>query len=158
MSSLLLAFCLISLILCDFLCSSVSFSFYTYVYIILPPPSIVRELCKVLFPYTPANDDELELREGEIIAILSRELPDKGWLKGELKGKIGVFPDNFVVLISSEGMVHTHSHTHIHILMLIRRRRRWCDDHNNPFLPSFTVSLESIFLSFRKNCVLKPIG
>lgn len=59
----------------------------------------------MLYPYTPANDDELELREGEIIMILSRELPDKGWLKGELRGKIGVFPDNFVVLISSEGIV-----------------------------------------------------
>lgn len=73
----------------------------------------MRELCKVLFPYTPANDDELELREGELIAILSRELPDKGWLKGELRGKIGVFPDNFVELISPEGIPitnQTHSH------------------------------------------------
>lgn len=69
----------------------------------------VRELCKVLYPYTPANDDELELREGEIITILSRELPDKGWLKGELKGKIGVFPDNFVELVSPEGITQlTH--------------------------------------------------
>lgn len=63
----------------------------------------MRELCKVLFPYGPANDDELELKEGEIITILSRELPDKGWWKGELKGKIGVFPDNFVQLISPDG-------------------------------------------------------
>lgn len=75
--------------------------------------SVVRELCKVIYPYTPANDDELELREGEIITILSRELPDKGWLKGELRGKTGVFPDNFVVLMSSEGMV-TRAHTHTH--------------------------------------------
>lgn len=63
---------------------------------------LVRELCKVLFPYDPANEDELELIEGEIVSILSKELPDKGWWKGEIRGKIGVFPDNFVTLLSSE--------------------------------------------------------
>lgn len=40
--------------------------------------------------------------EGEIVSILSKELPDKGWWKGEIKGKVGVFPDNFVTLLSSE--------------------------------------------------------
>lgn len=63
----------------------------------------VRELCKVIFPYKPANEDELDLKEGDIITILSKELPDKGWWKGELKGKVGVFPDNFVQLVSSDG-------------------------------------------------------
>lgn len=63
----------------------------------------VREQCKVIFSYKPANEDELELKEGEIISILSKELPDKGWWKGELKGKIGVFPDNFVQSLSADG-------------------------------------------------------
>lgn len=65
----------------------------------------VRELCKVLFPYPPSNEDELELKEGDIISIINRELPDKGWWKGELRGKIGVFPDNFVVPLSPDGML-----------------------------------------------------
>lgn len=64
----------------------------------------VRELCKVLFPYPPSNEDELELKEGDIISIINKELPDKGWWKGELRGKIGVFPDNFVVPLSPEGI------------------------------------------------------
>lgn len=64
---------------------------------------VVREICQVLFPYAPANDDELELNEGDIITVLAKELADKGWWKGELKGKVGVFPDNFVKLISPEG-------------------------------------------------------
>lgn len=63
----------------------------------------VRELCRVIFSYRPVNEDELDLKEGEIITILSKELPDKGWWKGESKGKIGVFPDNFVQLIVSDG-------------------------------------------------------
>lgn len=65
--------------------------------------AIVRELCKVIYSYKPANEDELELKEGEIITILSKDLPDKGWWKGELKGKVGVFPDNFVQVVAGEG-------------------------------------------------------
>ncbi|GAB0092469.1 SH3 domain-containing protein [Sergentomyia squamirostris] len=63
------------------------------------PPKPVRELCRVLYPYDPLNEDELELLEGDIITILSKDLPDKGWWKGELRGKVGVFPDNFVSIL-----------------------------------------------------------
>uniref|UniRef100_A0A182FAY5 SH3 domain-containing protein n=2 Tax=Anopheles albimanus TaxID=7167 RepID=A0A182FAY5_ANOAL len=68
------------------------------------PPKPVREMCKVLYAYQPANDDELRLVEGDIITILTKELPDKGWWKGELRGKVGVFPDNFVALLAPEGL------------------------------------------------------
>ncbi|XP_049283326.1 mucin-5AC isoform X1 [Anopheles funestus] len=67
------------------------------------PPKPVRDLCKVLFAYQPANEDELKLVEGDIITILSKDLPDKGWWKGELRGRVGVFPDNFVSLLPPEG-------------------------------------------------------
>lgn len=63
------------------------------------PPKPIREQCKVLYTYIPLNEDELKLNEGDIINIVTKELPDKGWWKGELKGKIGVFPDNFVTLL-----------------------------------------------------------
>ncbi|KAK4337039.1 hypothetical protein RND71_043387 [Anisodus tanguticus] len=66
----------------------------------LPPkkPSL-KEQAKVLFAYTAENDDELSIKEGDIINIISKKVEDKGWWKGELNGKIGVFPDNFVELI-----------------------------------------------------------
>ncbi|RZF35038.1 hypothetical protein LSTR_LSTR009630 [Laodelphax striatellus] len=65
----------------------------------LLPPKPVKEMCKVIFPYKAANDDELTLKEGDIITILSKEVQDKGWWKGELNGQIGMFPDNFVQLL-----------------------------------------------------------
>ncbi|XP_039951128.1 serine-rich adhesin for platelets isoform X3 [Bactrocera tryoni] len=68
------------------------------------PPKPQREYCRVEFPYTPQNDDELELKVGEIITIISMELPDKGWWKGELHGKVGVFPDNFVKLLEADAV------------------------------------------------------
>ncbi|XP_015600862.1 SH3 domain-containing kinase-binding protein 1 isoform X2 [Cephus cinctus] len=58
-----------------------------------------RELCRVLFPYEAANDDELTLVENEVITIISKDAPDKGWWKGELRGQVGLFPDNFVEIL-----------------------------------------------------------
>lgn len=63
------------------------------------PPKPVKEICKALYPYKALNDDELTLREGDVITIISRDGQDKGWWKGELNGQIGVFPDNFVQVI-----------------------------------------------------------
>ncbi|RWS09848.1 SH3 domain-containing kinase-binding protein 1-like protein [Dinothrombium tinctorium] len=63
------------------------------------PPKPMREQAKVLFAYEAQNDDELTIKEGDVITIISKEIEDQGWWKGELNGKIGVFPDNFVELI-----------------------------------------------------------
>ncbi|KAH8313231.1 hypothetical protein KR067_002417, partial [Drosophila pandora] len=68
------------------------------------PPKPQRDYCRVEFPYAPQNDDELELKVDDIITVITTELPDKGWWKGELRGKVGVFPDNFVKMMApSEG-------------------------------------------------------
>ncbi|XP_017020949.2 E3 ubiquitin-protein ligase SH3RF1 isoform X2 [Drosophila kikkawai] len=64
------------------------------------PPKPQREFCRVEFPYAPQNDDELELKVGDIITVISTELPDKGWWRGEIRGKVGVFPDNFVNMLA----------------------------------------------------------
>ncbi|XP_064080025.1 SH3 domain-containing kinase-binding protein 1-like isoform X7 [Macrobrachium nipponense] len=72
----------------------------------LPPKPVssgkVRELARVMFPYGAEHEDELELKEGDVITVLCKELEDKGWWRGELNGRVGVFPDNFVELISVE--------------------------------------------------------
>lgn len=73
----------------------------------------------MLFPYPPSNEDELELKEGDIISVINKELPDKGWWKGELRGKIGVFPDNFVVPLSPDGMLLTINFTIVCIYIFL---------------------------------------
>ncbi|CAH0769481.1 unnamed protein product [Bemisia tabaci] len=60
------------------------------------PPKPVKEQYQALFPWDAQNDDELTLKKGDIITLVTKEVADKGWWKGELNGKIGVFPDNFV--------------------------------------------------------------
>ncbi|CAH0605847.1 unnamed protein product [Chrysodeixis includens] len=69
------------------------------------PPKPVKELCRVLFPYSAVNEDELTLSEGDIVTIVSKEAPDRGWWRGELHGRVGLFPDNFVQLLPA---VATH--------------------------------------------------
>uniref|UniRef100_A0A8D2J173 SH3 domain containing kinase binding protein 1 n=1 Tax=Varanus komodoensis TaxID=61221 RepID=A0A8D2J173_VARKO len=59
----------------------------------------VKEYCKVIFPYEAQNEDELTIKEGDIVTLVNKECIDAGWWEGELNGKRGVFPDNFVKLL-----------------------------------------------------------
>ena len=56
----------------------------------------------VKFNYDAQDDDELSLKVGDIISVLSEE--EEGWWKGQLADKTGFFPSTFVALIG-----HNHS-------------------------------------------------
>ncbi|CAF1270187.1 unnamed protein product [Adineta steineri] len=56
---------------------------------------------RVLYDYKATADDELSLTINDIVTILNKNLEDDGWWKGEINGRIGVFPDNYVEEISS---------------------------------------------------------
>ncbi|KHJ48597.1 SH3 domain protein [Trichuris suis] len=61
-----------------------------------------KEYVRANYAYTAENDDELTLKVGDVITVLSKECEDPGWWLGELNGAQGVFPDNFVSPISPE--------------------------------------------------------
>lgn len=63
------------------------------------PPKPIREQARVKYSYTAQNDDELSMKKGEIITIICKDNEDIGWWKGELNGRIALFPDNFVEII-----------------------------------------------------------
>lgn len=56
------------------------------------------------FDYEAQQDDELSLTVGDIIVNIRRD--DGGWWEGELGGRRGLFPDNFV-------RVSNGSHAHL---------------------------------------------
>ncbi|XP_023370110.1 SH3 domain-containing kinase-binding protein 1 isoform X6 [Otolemur garnettii] len=58
-----------------------------------------KDYCKVMFPYEAQNDDELTIKEGDIVTLINKDCIDAGWWEGELNGRRGVFPDNFVKLL-----------------------------------------------------------
>lgn len=68
------------------------------------PPKPKREQARAIYDYKAQNDDELTIKKGDIIIILSKGVEDEGWWKGELNGKIGVFPDNYIEVIKSQPM------------------------------------------------------
>lgn len=51
------------------------------------------------FEYEAAHEDELTLRLGDVIRNV-RRIEEEGWMEGDLNGKRGLFPDNFVKVIS----------------------------------------------------------
>lgn len=57
-------------------------------------PAETRPLYRVLFDYTAANEDELSLKSGQHVRLVKKE--DGGWWQGDLDGKVGWFPDNYV--------------------------------------------------------------
>ncbi|XP_070823592.1 SH3 domain-containing protein 21 isoform X2 [Chaetodon trifascialis] len=59
----------------------------------------VAECCQVMFDYKAKAEDELDLKKGDTVVILRKETEDEGWWEGELNGRCGFFPDNFVMLI-----------------------------------------------------------
>ncbi|XP_013782420.2 mitogen-activated protein kinase kinase kinase 9-like [Limulus polyphemus] len=53
----------------------------------------------VLYDYDAAGDDELALRRGEQVEVLSKDAEisgDEGWWTGKISDKVGIFPSNFV--------------------------------------------------------------
>ena len=46
------------------------------------------------FDYQAQHDDELTITVGEIITTIRKE--DGGWWEGQINGRRGLFPDNFV--------------------------------------------------------------
>eukprot|EP01121_Diplochlamys_sp_Union-15-3_P022138 TRINITY_DN9334_c0_g1_i1.p1 TRINITY_DN9334_c0_g1~~TRINITY_DN9334_c0_g1_i1.p1 ORF type:complete len:253 (-),score=65.05 TRINITY_DN9334_c0_g1_i1:113-871(-) len=46
------------------------------------------------FPYTRGEPGDLEFKSGDIIRLVDKE--EDPWWRGELNGKIGLFPSNFV--------------------------------------------------------------
>ncbi|CAG5950301.1 unnamed protein product [Menidia menidia] len=55
---------------------------------------------KVTFCYDATNEDELSLKEGDIVHLLSKDTGEPGWWRGEVGGREGVFPNNFVALVT----------------------------------------------------------
>ena len=65
-----------------------------------PPPSLPKKKeapkpqVKALFDYDAAANDEITIKEGDIINLIQKS--ETGWWEGELNGKTGLFPGTYV--------------------------------------------------------------
>ncbi|XP_067831039.1 mitogen-activated protein kinase kinase kinase 10 [Heptranchias perlo] len=64
----------------------------------LPPPG-AHSFWTVVFDYESTADEELSLRRGDLVELLSKDSNvsgDEGWWTGKIKDKVGIFPSNYV--------------------------------------------------------------
>jgi growth factor receptor-bound protein 2 len=59
-----------------------------------PPPSTTEPIFVAAYDFTPQEDVEIELKRGDRIRVLDRT--DINWWKGEIHGRVGLFPATYV--------------------------------------------------------------
>jgi len=64
---------------------------------------------RALYDFEGTNPDDLSFSIGDIINAVANSQPESGWLQGELNGKEGWFPGNFVETIQDAGSVNISS-------------------------------------------------
>jgi len=68
-----------------------------------------KKQCRVLFSYQPKHEDELKLELDDVLDFVA-EVED-GWWKGKLRGRVGVFPSNFVEMIKTSAPANDDDQT-----------------------------------------------
>ncbi|KAM6979192.1 nostrin [Tautogolabrus adspersus] len=58
------------------------------------PEKVSLGKCKALYDFTPEHDDELALKEGDLLDIYGKD--ENGWWFGKLNGETGHFPSTYV--------------------------------------------------------------
>lgn len=53
------------------------------------------EVCIALYDYTPKEDNELGFKENDHVTVLEK-FENNDWWKGQVNGKVGFFPSNYV--------------------------------------------------------------
>ncbi|KAG9334167.1 hypothetical protein JZ751_008526 [Albula glossodonta] len=64
-----------------------------------PAPPCPRSLWTAVFEYEASGEDELSLRRGDIVEVLSKDASisgDEGWWTGKINHRVGIFPSNYV--------------------------------------------------------------
>jgi len=57
----------------------------------------MRQLVRALYNYDATEESELSFKANERLVVLQKD--DSGWWQGELNGRVGMFPSNFVEVV-----------------------------------------------------------
>lgn len=117
-------------------------------------------ICTALYDYTPQDDSELAIRQGELIYILEKSAGDDWWkakkrAPGEAEEPVGLIPYNYVEEVSR------HS---FRVPTRWRRKRGWEMQerqrinigHLPPFRPGLTSILRHNQFSMQRRCTSIP--
>jgi len=66
-----------------------------------------KQTCKALYDYDATDENEVSFKANDIINLLQKH--ESGWWQGEINGKTGMFPSNFVEEILSSSSTKTEA-------------------------------------------------
>ncbi len=46
----------------------------------------------MLYEFNPGEKDELAMRPGDVVTVLSMQTREQGWWKGQIGDRVGLFP------------------------------------------------------------------
>ncbi|XP_050430286.1 intersectin-1 [Adelges cooleyi] len=94
------------------------------------PSTNAKEKVIALFPFNAVHNDELSFQKDEIITIVSKD--EQAWWRGEINGKTGLFPSNYVAPLSEVTIQVTlnkeERKRQQHILELINTEQAYIED------------------------------
>ena len=70
--------------------------FYIYFCLKGHKPSITIFNSRALYDYTAEDYAEISIIEGDLVKVITTD--DSGWYCGDVYGKTGLFPSNFVMI------------------------------------------------------------
>lgn len=75
---------------------------------------VFLSICTALYDYTPQDDNELAIRQGELIYILEKSAGDDWWKAkkrepGEAEEPVGLIPYNYVEEVSKQLISSAHA-------------------------------------------------
>jgi hypothetical protein len=62
-------------------------------------------MVRAVYDFEPENANELPFRRDDILVLTRRDAGD-GWSEGERDGRVGLFPSNYIRLVSRAPSVH----------------------------------------------------
>lgn len=118
---------------------------------------VFLSICTALYDYTPQDDNELAIKQGELIYVLEKSAGDDWWkakkrAPGEAEEPVGLIPYNYVEEVSRQSLSSIHA--------MERRKRRWemekrqCISigHLPPSRPGLTSFLRHNQFSMQRRC------
>ena len=109
-----------------------------------------------MFDYEPKADDELSLRSGQTIEVISQDAivsGDEGWWTGKIANKLGIFPSNYVA---------PHKSTLPHLQQQRKRGyQQFDEDEESPQDPETVMATDGVIgqakISQRNSVILPEI-
>ena len=69
-----------------------------------------------MFSYVADQEDEVTIKDGDIVDVLEQDTGQDGWWRIRAGGNEGLVPDNFLELITEQGLLIKFLYINYHLI------------------------------------------